>query len=224
MKILIIEDDLHLQRQLTKDLAAENYDTVATDNGEEGLFLAQEFDFDLAVIDIGLPVMSGSDVVRLLRSEKNNLPILLLTARSSWRDKVQGLKAGADDYLAKPFQLEELLARIEAMLRRSGGYLNNDLERGPIRLDTQTQELFVDSQPLALTAFEHKLLEYFMRSPMRIFSKTTLMEYLYEEGVERDTNVLEVMIGRLRRKLDPDNSLKPIETLRGRGYRFTIKE
>jgi len=224
MKILIIEDDLHQQRQLTKDLAAENYDTVATDNGEEGLFLAQEFDFDLAVIDIGLPVMSGSDVVRLLRSEKNNLPILLLTARSSWRDKVQGLKAGADDYLAKPFQLEELLARIEAMLRRSGGYLNNDLERGPIRLDTQTQELFVDSQPLALTAFEHKLLEYFMRSPMRIFSKTTLMEYLYEEGVERDTNVLEVMIGRLRRKLDPDNSLKPIETLRGRGYRFTIKE
>jgi len=224
MKILIIEDDLHLQRQLTKDLVAENYDAVATDNGEEGLFLAQEFDFDLAVIDIGLPVMSGSDVVRLLRLEKNNLPILLLTARSSWRDKVQGLKAGADDYLSKPFQLEELLARIEAMLRRSGGYLNNDLERGPIRLDTQTQELFVDSQPMALTAFEHKLLEYFMRSPMRIFSKATLMEYLYEEGVERDTNVLEVMIGRLRRKLDPDNSLKPIETLRGRGYRFTIKE
>mgnify|MGYP000005105762 CR=1 FL=1 len=224
MKILIIEDDLHLQAQLVKDLKAENYATVATDNGEEGLFLAQEFDFDLAVIDIGLPGISGNDVVRLLRSEKNSLPILLLTARSSWRDKVHGLKAGADDYLAKPFQLEELLARIEAMLRRSGGYLNHDLERGPIRLDTQTQELFIDDQPLALTAFEHKLLEYFMRHPMRILSKVTLMEYLYEEDLERDINILEVMVGRLRRKLDPDNSLKPIETLRGRGYRFTIKE
>jgi len=224
MKILIIEDDLHLQAQLAKDLKAEHYDTVSTDNGEEGLFLAQEYDFDLAVIDIGLPGISGSDVVRLLRSEKNTLPILLLTARSSWRDKVEGLKAGADDYLAKPFQLEELLARIEAMLRRSGGYLNNDLERGPIRLDTQTQELFINEQAMALTAFEHKLLEHFMRHPMRIFSKTTLMEYLYEEDLERDTNILEVMIGRLRRKLDPENSLKPIETLRGRGYRFTIKE
>lgn len=224
MKILIIEDDLHLQAQLEKDLSAEHYSTVATDNGEEGLFLAQEYDFDLAVIDIGLPGMSGSDVVKQLRFEKNSLPILLLTARSSWRDKVQGLKAGADDYLAKPFQLEELLARIEAMLRRSGGYLNHDIERGPIRLDTQTQELFIHGQPQDLTAFEHKLLEYFMRNPMRIFSKTSLMEYLYEEDLDRDTNVLEVIIGRLRRKLDPQNSLKPIETLRGRGYRFTIKE
>jgi len=224
MKILIIEDDLHLQAQLVKDLTVESYDTVATDNGEEGLFLAQEYDFDLAVIDIGLPGMSGNDVVRQLRLDRNSLPILLLTARSSWRDKVQGLKTGADDYLAKPFQLEELLARIEAMLRRSGGYLNNNIERGPLRLDTQTQELFINDQSLELTAFEHKLLEHFMRNPMRILSKTALMEYLYEEDLERDTNVLEVMVGRLRRKLDPDNTLKPFETLRGRGYRFTIKE
>jgi two-component system, OmpR family, response regulator PhoP len=224
MKILIIEDDLDLQTQLQKALSAEHYSSVVCSNGEEGLYLAEEYDFDLAIIDIGLPGMSGIEVTQTLRKAKSPLPILLLTARSSWKDKVVGLKAGADDYLAKPFQLEELLARMEAMIRRSGGYLSNDLERGPLRLNLETQELFVQGIPMDLTAFEHKLLEYFMRNPMRIVSKTTLMDYLYEEDLDRDSNVLEVMIGRLRRKIDPDSSLKPIETLRGRGYRFTIKE
>ncbi|WP_028299321.1 response regulator transcription factor [Oceanospirillum beijerinckii] len=223
MKILILEDDQALQRQLADTLLAENYEVDTRSDGDDGLFMAREYEYDLAIIDIGLPKISGIDVIKSLRAENNTLPILILTARSSWKDKVHGLKAGADDYLVKPFEIEELLARLEALLRRASGYSSHVIQQGPIKLDTQTQELWVDDLEVDLTAFEYKLLEYFLRHPKRIVSKSALMDYLYDEESDRDVNVLEVLIGRLRRKLDPDNHIKPIETLRGRGYRFAIK-
>jgi len=223
MKILIIEDDPELQRQLSDSLRAEGYETEVSAEGNDGLYLAREFEYQLAIIDLGLPGISGIDVIRSLRAENYTLPILILTARSSWKDKVHGLKAGADDYLVKPFEFEELLARVEALLRRASGFSSHLIEHGPIRLDTRTQELWVDDMEVDLTAFEYKLLDYFLRNPKRIVSKTALMDYLYDDESDRDVNVLEVLIGRLRRKLDPDNALKPIETLRGRGYRFFIR-
>ncbi|MBB1486814.1 response regulator transcription factor [Oceanospirillum sediminis] len=223
MKILIIEDDPELQRQLSDSLRAEGYETEVSAEGNDGLYLAREFEYQLAIIDLGLPGISGIDVIRSLRAENYTLPILILTARSSWKDKVHGLKAGADDYLVKPFEIEELLARMEALLRRASGFSSHLIEHGPVRLDTRTQELWVDDMEVDLTAFEYKLLDYFLRNPKRIVSKTALMDYLYDDESDRDVNVLEVLIGRLRRKLDPDNVLKPIETLRGRGYRFFIR-
>jgi len=223
MKILIIEDDIELQRQLADTLIAENYEVDTSSDGDDGLYRAREFEYDMAIIDIGLPKISGIDVIKSLRAENNTMPILILTARSSWRDKVHGLKAGADDYLVKPFEIEELLARMEAMLRRASGYATHMIQHGPIKLDTQTQELWVNEEEVDLTAFEYKILDYFLRNPKRIVSKTALMDYLYDEESDRDMNVVEVLIGRLRRKLDPDNTVKPIETLRGRGYRFSIK-
>ena len=223
MKILIIEDDIELQRQLADTLIAENYEVDTSSDGDDGLYRAREFEYDMAIIDIGLPKISGIDVIKSLRAENNTMPILILTARSSWRDKVHGLKAGADDYLVKPFEIEELLARMEAMLRRASGYATHMIQHGPIKLDTQTQELWVNEEEVDLTAFEYKILDYFLRNPKRIISKTALMDYLYDEESDRDMNVVEVLIGRLRRKLDPDNTVKPIETLRGRGYRFSIK-
>lgn len=223
MKILVIEDDAILQSQLTRTLVNENYEVELSVDGDDGLYRAREFEYDMAIIDIGLPKMSGIDVIKCLRAEGNTLPVLILTARSSWRDKVHGLKAGADDYLVKPFEIEELLARIEAMLRRASGYSQHILQQGPIKLDAKTQELWVNDLEVDLTAFEYKLLAYFLRNPKRIVSKAALMDYLYDENSDRDMNVLEVLIGRLRRKLDPDNIIKPIETLRGRGYRFFAK-
>lgn len=227
MKILVIEDELSLQSQLVKQISAEGYSVSATDNAEEGLYLIEEYKFDLAIVDIGLPGMSGVELVEQLRTNgasNNKMPVIMLTARSSWKDKVTGLKAGADDYLAKPFQVEELLARIEAMLRRSGSYVKEEIIRGPYKIDLSTEEVFVNSESIKLTAYEYKLLNYFMRQPMKVVSKSLLMDYLYEEDIDRDPNVLEVLIARLRRKLDPDSVYKPLETLRGRGYRFVIKD
>ncbi len=223
MKLLVVEDDQALQSQLVHSLRGQHYEVDACDDGVDALFQAREFEYDMAVIDIGLPKISGIDVIKSLRSEGSRLPILILTARSSWQDKVLGLKAGADDYLVKPFEFAELLARIEAMLRRAQGYHNVVIESGPIQLNTQTQEVRVNGHDVDLTAFEYKLLTYFLRNPKRIVSKSALMDYLYDEDNERDVNVLEVLIGRLRRKLDPQNQVKPIETLRGRGYRYALK-
>ncbi|OPX55584.1 two-component system, OmpR family, response regulator PhoP [Oceanospirillum multiglobuliferum] len=223
MKILIIEDDLELQRQLAENLVLEQYEVDISSDGDDGLYRAREYEYDMAIIDIGLPKISGLEVIKSLRSENNTLPILILTARSSWRDKVQGLKAGADDYLVKPFEIEELLARVEAILRRASGYSSHIIQHGAIKLDTQTQELWVNDEEIDLTAFEYKLLDYFLRNSKRIISKAALMDCLYNDDNDRDMNVLEVLIGRLRRKLDPTNTIKPIETLRGRGYRFSIK-
>jgi len=220
MKLLLIEDDTVLQSQLIQQLASVGYQVDGALDGEDGLFRAREYHYDLAIVDIGLPKISGMDLVDALRKEGKQLPILMLTARSGWKDKVVALKAGADDYLVKPFQPEELLARIEALLRRSGGYASSELRRGPICLNIDSGEVTVNEQAVKLTAFENKLLHYFLLNPNRVTSKLVLADYLYSEDDERDSNVIEVMIARLRQKLDPDNVLNPIETLRGRGYRF----
>jgi two-component system response regulator PhoP len=171
-------------------------------------------------VDIGLPGMSGVEVIRRLRSEGRAFPILILTARGSWQDKVEGLDAGADDYLVKPFHHEELIARVNALLRRASGWASPEIRIGSVWLSTKAQEVRVEGRPVELTAFEYRVLEYLMLHAGEVVSKTELTEHLYDQDYDRDSNVLEVFVGRLRRKLDPDNRYRPIETLRGRGYRF----
>jgi two-component system response regulator PhoP len=173
-------------------------------------------------VDLGLPGLSGIELIRRLRDEGRSFPILILTARGRWQDKVEGLEAGADDYLVKPFHVEELLARLNALLRRASGWTSPVLECGPIALDTRRQTVQVEGVPVELTAYEYKVLEYLMLHAGQVVSKTELTEHIYDQDYDRDSNVLEVFVGRLRRKLDPHNRYTPIETLRGRGYRLAL--
>jgi two-component system response regulator PhoP len=191
-------------------------------DGREGLYLAREYPVDLAIIDLGLPTLSGVELIKTLRADGKAYPILVLTARDRWQDKVEALKLGADDYVVKPFNTEELLARVDALLRRAGGWAQSELVCGPITLDTRTQEVKVSGAKLEFTSFEYKLLEYLMLHAGEVLSKTQITEELYAEDFERDSNVIQVFIGRLRRKLDPDSKYKPIETLRGRGFRLAV--
>ena len=223
MRILVIEDEPHLQNQIRQQLEATGYMVDTSGNGDEGLFLVTEYRFDAAIIDIGLPGKSGLEIIKMLRERGSLLPILVLTARSSWQDKVQGLEAGADDYLTKPFQMEELQARVKALLRRATGIPQTLLKCGPISLDVTAQSVSVDDINIELTSFEYRLLEELIRHRGEVLSKESLADSLYPHDEDRDSNVLEVMIGRLRRKLDPEGTLKPIETIRGRGYRFTFE-
>ncbi|MFQ5936420.1 MAG: response regulator [Acidiferrobacterales bacterium] len=222
MRVLVIEDEAALQAQLQASLQEEGYVVDASADGKEGLFIAAEYPLDAAIIDLGLPGISGLEVIKRLREKGNQLPILILTARGRWQDKVTGLEAGADDYLVKPFQIEELLARLKALLRRAAGTTGGELVGGPITLDTATQRVTVDSSAVELTAFEYRLLEYLMRRGGKVVPKIELADYLYPHDEDRDSNVIEVLIARLRRKLDPAGRLNPIETLRGRGYRFSL--
>ncbi|WP_295585746.1 response regulator transcription factor [uncultured Lamprocystis sp.] len=222
MRILVIEDEAALRTQLTDRLVREGFRVDDSGNGDEGLYLATEYPFDAAVVDLGLPGMPGIEIIRRLRAAGNRLPVLVLTARGRWQDKVEGLEAGADDYLAKPFEMEELLARLRALLRRAAGAATAALIAGPVRLDRAGQRVTVDGRPVDLTDFEFRLLERLMTERGRVLSKRELADYLYPHDEDRDSNVLEVLLGRLRRKLDPDGSLAPIETLRGRGYRFVL--
>jgi two-component system response regulator PhoP len=224
MRILVIEDEVALRSQLMARLTAEGYRCEATGDGAEGLYLASEYPFDVALVDLGLPTISGTEIIRGLRAAGSLLPILVLTARGRWQDKVEGLEAGADDYLAKPFEVDELLARLRALLRRAHGAATQELRAGPVRLDRATQRVWVGERLVELTAFEFRLLEHLMTRRGRVLSKRELADYLYPQDEDRDSNVLEVLLGRLRRKLDPDGQLAPIETLRGRGYRFTLGE
>ena len=223
MRILVIEDEFRLQNQIRQQLEAAGYMVDTCSNGDEGLFLATEYPLDAAIIDIGLPGKSGLEIIKTLRERGSLLPILILTARSSWQDKVQGLEMGADDYLTKPFQMEELQARVKALLRRATGIPQTLLKCGPITLDVTAQSVSVNGAIIELTSFEYRLLEELVRHHGEVLSKHTLADYLYPHDEDRDSNVLEVMIGRLRRKLDPDGTLNPIETMRGRGYRFTLE-
>ena len=220
MRLLLVEDDPNLSRSLAAQLEQAGYSVEKSTDGREGLYYAREYPVDLAIVDLGLPSMSGVELIKQLRAEGKEYPILVLTARDRWQDKVEVLKLGADDYVVKPFNVEELLARVDALLRRAGGWAQSELVCGPITLDTRTQEVKVNGAKLELTSFEYKLLEYLMLHAGEVLSKTQITEALYSEDFERDSNVIEVFIGRLRRKLDPDNSYKPIETLRGRGYRL----
>jgi two-component system response regulator PhoP len=222
MRLLIVEDETELRSQLHARLQAAGYAVDCGADGKEGLFLGGEHPFDLAIVDLGLPELSGIEVIKRWRSRGIAFPILILTARDRWQDKVEGLDAGADDYLVKPFQFEELLARVKALLRRSVGIAQSALRCGPIVLDLGAQSVRMDSHPVELTAQEYKILEYLMLHTGQVISKTVLTEHVYDQDFDLDSNVIEVFIARLRKKLDPDNRLKPIETLRGRGYRFTL--
>lgn len=222
MRILVIEDEIKLQNQIRQQLESVGYMVDTCSDGEEGLFFATEYPLDAAIIDIGLPGKSGLEIIKALREQGSLLPILILTARSGWQDKVQGLEMGADDYLTKPFQMEELQARVKALLRRATGIPQTLLKCGPITLDVTTQSVTVHGETIELTSFEYRLLEELVRHHGEILSKHTLADYLYPHDEDRDSNVLEVMVGRLRRKLDPQGTLNPIETMRGRGYRFTL--
>ena len=222
MRLLLIEDDAALRLGLARQLEAGGYRVDQAADGEDGLFQAREYPVDLAIVDLGLPKLNGLTVVQHLRAEGRTMPILILTARGSWQDKVVGLEAGADDYLVKPFEYPELLARIKALLRRSLKATSDVLILGPISIDFSAQSTRLHGEVMELTAFEYRLLEYLVRERARVVSKQELSDYLYPHDEDRDSNVLEVLIGRLRRKLDPDGSLAPIETLRGRGYRFTL--
>lgn len=222
MRILIIEDELELQASIRKQLEAEGYTVDSSAEGNEGLFLITEYPLDAAIIDIGLPGLSGIEIIKRTREQGNNVPVLILTARSRWQEKVEGLEAGADDYLVKPFQMEELLARLKALLRRSSGSAQTELKCGGLCLDINSQQVTMNSQVVTLTAFEYRVLEYLMRHHTEVISKATLADYLYAHDDDRDSNVIEVIVGRLRKKLDPDGTLKLIETLRHRGYRFTL--
>jgi two-component system, OmpR family, response regulator PhoP len=222
MRLLVIEDETSLRRQLCEQLRAAGYGVDDAANGKDGLLHGREYPIDLAVVDIGLPDLSGIEVIRAWRKQDKRFPVLILTARGRWQDKVEGLEAGADDYLVKPFHVEELLARVNALLRRAAGLAQPVVTCGPIQLDTAAQAVRVDKRALELTAYEYKVLEYLMLHAGEVVSKTTLTEHVYDQDFDRDSNVIEVFIGRLRKKLDPDDRLKPIETLRARGYRFTL--
>ena len=222
MRILVIEDELDLLADIKTRLESESYIVDTSSDGNEGYFFATEYPLDAAIIDIGLPGMSGIEIIKKLREQGITLPILILTARSRWQEKVEGLEAGADDYLVKPFQMEELLARLKALLRRASGSATTELSCACFTLKLETQQVLKNDEVLEVTAFEYRMLEYLIRHSSEAVSKSRLADYLYPHDDDRDSNVIEVLIGRLRKKLDPDGSLKPIETLRNRGYRFTL--
>ena len=223
MRLLVIEDDATLRESLATKLANEGFAVEQAADGREGLYFAEEYPIDLAIIDLGLPEVSGLDIIRKVREDGKTYPILILTARDRWQDKVDGLSAGADDYVVKPFHYEEVSARVNALLRRAGGWASSELSAGPVRLDMARQEVSVNDEAVELTSFEYKIIEYLMVRAGEVISKSELTDRLYDQDFERDSNVIEVFIGRLRKKLDPDNSVKPIETLRGRGYRFALE-
>mgnify|MGYP006367638165 CR=1 FL=1 len=222
MRILVVEDEAALRDALKHDLGAAGFTVDLAADGEEGLYAGREYPVDLAIVDLGLPKVPGLDLIRTLRAERKTFPILVLTARDRWQDKVAGLDAGADDYVAKPFRFEEVLARVQALLRRAGGWASPVLSCGPVVLDLRSQTVAVGGEAIDLTTFEYRLLEHLMMRAGEVTSKTELTERLYAQDFERDSNTIEVFMGRLRRKLDPDEVLQPIETLRGRGYRFVL--
>lgn len=222
MRILVVEDETALREALRAQLIKAGFTVDVAADGEEGLFAGTEYPLDVAIVDLGLPKLPGLELIRKLRAAGRSFPILVLTARDRWQDKVEGLQAGADDYVVKPFHFEEVHARLQALLRRAGGWATPELVCGPIVLDTRAQAVRVNEVPIELTTFEYRILEHMMLRAGEVISKGELTERLYDQDFERDSNVIEVFIGRLRRKLDPDEHLQPIETLRGRGYRFAL--
>jgi two-component system response regulator PhoP len=222
MRVLIVEDDADLRQALSTQLRRAGFVVDLSADGREGLYFGEEFPLDLAIIDLGLPEIPGLELIRRLRASGRDFPILVLTARADWQDKVEGLEAGADDYLTKPFHSAELLARVNALIRRAGGHARPEVHFGPLVIDLSAQRVTLHGAEIELTTFEFKVLQYLVMHPGEVVTKSALAEHIYEEDAERDSNVIEVFIGRLRRKLDPDGKLNPIETLRGRGYRLAL--
>lgn len=223
MRILLIEDEPALSEQLVQVLSAEGFRLDVAEDGEKGRYLGLEYTFDLAVIDLGLPKVTGIELIKEFREAGKTFPILVLTARSDWKTKVEALNLGADDYLVKPFQVEELQARLQALIRRSAGFSSSEMQVGGLCLDTKTQQVTMNERPLELTAYEYKILEYMMLHSTEVITKASLIDYLYDQDYDRDSNVIEVFMARLRKKLDPEGELKVIETLRGRGYQFNLQ-
>jgi two-component system OmpR family response regulator len=216
MRILVVEDDPTLAAQIATALEAAGYAVDRAADGEEAAFLGASEPFDAAILDLGLPKIDGLTVLRQWRRAGNSIPVVILTARAGWTEKVEGIDAGADDYLAKPFHMEELLARLRAVVRRAAGLASAELACGPIRLDTRSGRVDIDGMPVALTAQEYKILAYLMHRPGAVVSRTELTEHIYAQDFDRDSNTIEVFVARLRRKLGVD----AIETVRGRGYRL----
>ncbi|MGN6467377.1 MAG: response regulator transcription factor [Rhizobiaceae bacterium] len=216
MRILVVEDDKELNRQLAEALADAGYVVDRAYDGEEGHFLGDTEPYDAVVLDIGLPQMDGISVVERWRRDGRKMPVLMLTARDRWSDKVAGIDAGADDYVAKPFHIEEVLARMRALIRRAAGHASSELECGPLRLDTKASKADIDGKPLKLTSHEFRLLAYLMHHMGEVVSRTELVEHLYDQDFDRDSNTIEVFVGRLRKKMGVDL----IETVRGMGYRI----
>src|SRR5690554_959399 len=222
MRVLLIEDEPYLREQISQHLRQHQLTVDTSADGEEGVYFGSEYPYDVAVIDLGLPKLSGIDVIKQLREQGITFPILILTARGAWQDKVEGLEAGADDYLTKPFHPEELRARINALLRRASGHAAPVLDYGPLTIDTNARRVHLHGQEVELTSFEYNTLTYLALHAGKNVSKTELTEHLYAQDYDRDSNVIEVFVGRLRKKLDPDGSLNLITTQRGLGYRFNL--
>jgi|TARA_B110000259_G_scaffold179354_1_gene218797 two-component system response regulator PhoP len=220
MRVLFVEDDFELQTNLKQHLVDANYSIDVASDGEEGLFQGCEYDYDAAIIDVGLPKLDGIALITALRERGIAFPILILTARDSWQDKVKGLDCGADDYLTKPFHAQELVARLNALIRRSAGKASSLIENGPFSINTSSLEVKKDQQLIALSSSEYKLFEYLMLHVGEVKSKTVLTEHIYDQDFDLDSNVIEVFIRRLRLKLDAENHYGIIETLRGQGYRM----
>ena len=220
MRILVVEDDANLNRQLKEALTEAGYAVDVAFDGEEGHYLGDTEPYDAVVLDIGLPQMDGLSVLEEWRRAGKTTPVLLLTARDRWSDKVQGIDAGADDYVAKPFHMEEVLARVRALVRRYAGHASNEIEVGPLRLDVKGGRVTVDGAPVKLTSHEFRLLQYLMHHRGQVVSRTELIEHLYDQDFDRDSNTIEVFVGRLRKKLAVDL----IETVRGLGYRISAPE
>ena len=216
MRILVVEDDRDLNRQLADALVEAGYVVDQAYDGEEGHFLGDTEPYDAVVLDIGLPAMDGISVLERWRADGRVMPVLILTARDRWSDKVSGIDAGADDYVAKPYHVEEVLARIRALIRRAAGHASSEIRCGPIRLDTKASKVSVDGQPMKLTSHEYRLLSYLMHHMGEVVSRTELVEHMYDQDFDRDSNTIEVFVGRLRKKIGGDY----IETVRGLGYRM----
>lgn len=216
MRVLVIEDEPTLSAQLRDALEAASYAVDTADNGEDGQFLGETEPYDAIILDLGLPKLDGLSVLRTWRSAGKAMPVLILTARSAWHEKVEGIDAGADDYLAKPFQMEELLARLRALIRRAGGHATPYIVCGPLSLDTRAGRVSLNGQPVALTGHEYRVLAYLMHHQGKVISRTELTEHVYAQDFDRDSNTIEVFVGRLRKKL----GAQVIETVRGRGYRM----
>ncbi len=214
MRLLVVEDERELAGQIAKTLREAGYAVDVAHDGEEGFYLGEVEPYDAVILDLGLPAVDGLTVLRRWREAGRSMPVLILTARDRWSEKVEGFDAGADDYVAKPFSMEEVLARIRARIRRAAGHASPELACGPLRIDTRSRRVSVDGAPVALTAHEFKLLSYLMHHQCKVVSRTELVEHIYDQDFDRDSNTIEVFVGRLRKKLGVD----VIKTLRGQGY------
>jgi two-component system OmpR family response regulator len=216
MRILVVEDDTDLNRQLVTALEEAGYVVDSATDGEEGHFLGDTEPYDAVVLDLGLPTLDGLSVLENWRRDGRTMPVLILTARDRWTDKVAGIDAGADDYVAKPFHMEEVLARVRALVRRAAGHASNELSCGSVRLDLRAGRVTVDGSAVKLTSHEYRLLSYLLHHQGKVISRTELTEHLYDQDFDRDSNTVEVFVGRLRKKIGSDL----IETIRGLGYRL----